>query len=390
MFDEETERARRGARARGRVSERRAAQPARLEDRDDAARQRGGRAERAERARPRRRLRRAAGAGARRAASATTSSCRRRTATPARRRSSSPSQADWDEHADEIVGEELKVMRRINCREAAVEGVDHAARHAGRAADDRARRLPRADALRRRLVRQRRLRRRSLGPTTASSRAALHAADGRPAAPGGLPRLLRARLPGRRRHRRAVPRRAQPARHRRELDDERDRRRLRRHAAVPVPPARVHGRRLRDRRRRAQRRAGRSRRAIDAWSQFILKQTDDDGRAHHAGAAVRHLAAGRQTGRSRFVRRGTDWHTVATSARRSTCGSPTPAATATRAPTSASSSRAAACRTTTTSSTDARTAWIDGHQGPVPERPARPRPAASRSRRRSRSRFKML
>ncbi len=33
------------------------------------------------------------------------------------------SQADWDAHADELAGEELKVMRRINCREAAMEGV---------------------------------------------------------------------------------------------------------------------------------------------------------------------------------------------------------------------------------------------------------------------------
>jgi biotin carboxylase len=33
------------------------------------------------------------------------------------------SQADWDEHAADMAGEELKVMRRINCREAAIEGV---------------------------------------------------------------------------------------------------------------------------------------------------------------------------------------------------------------------------------------------------------------------------
>ena len=54
---------------------------------------------------------------------ATTSSCRRRTATRGRRRSSSPSQADWDEHAATMAREELKVMRRINRREAAIEGV---------------------------------------------------------------------------------------------------------------------------------------------------------------------------------------------------------------------------------------------------------------------------
>ena len=33
------------------------------------------------------------------------------------------SQADWDEHAVDMAREELKVMRRINCREAAIEGV---------------------------------------------------------------------------------------------------------------------------------------------------------------------------------------------------------------------------------------------------------------------------
>ncbi len=33
------------------------------------------------------------------------------------------SRADWDEHATKLVGEHLKVMKRINCREAAIEGV---------------------------------------------------------------------------------------------------------------------------------------------------------------------------------------------------------------------------------------------------------------------------
>ena len=33
------------------------------------------------------------------------------------------SAADWDEHAAQMVGEELKVMKRITCREAAIEGV---------------------------------------------------------------------------------------------------------------------------------------------------------------------------------------------------------------------------------------------------------------------------
>ena len=33
------------------------------------------------------------------------------------------SEADWNAHADELAGEELKVMKRINCHEAAMEGV---------------------------------------------------------------------------------------------------------------------------------------------------------------------------------------------------------------------------------------------------------------------------
>jgi hypothetical protein len=33
------------------------------------------------------------------------------------------SPADWDQHAADMAREELKVMRRINCREAAIEGV---------------------------------------------------------------------------------------------------------------------------------------------------------------------------------------------------------------------------------------------------------------------------
>ena len=68
-------------------------------------------------------VRGAARARCRSAGSAPTSSSRRRTATPARRRSSSPPRDDWDEHEDKIVGQELKVMKRINCREAAIEGV---------------------------------------------------------------------------------------------------------------------------------------------------------------------------------------------------------------------------------------------------------------------------
>ena len=73
-------------------------------------------------------------------------------------------------------------------------GRHHTPRHARRPADDRAHGLPRADTVRRRLVRQRHLRR-ALPPTSTAGMPDLDAADGRAAATGGLSRLLRARLP---------------------------------------------------------------------------------------------------------------------------------------------------------------------------------------------------
>ena len=141
---------------------------------------------------------------------------------------------------------------------------------------------------------------------------ALHQQMGERLRQGGLSRLLRARLPGRRRHRRDVPGRAQPAGHRRQLDDERHRRRLRRHAAVPVPPARVHGRRLRDRRRRAERAVGasaaRSTRGASSSSRRPTSTVELITRAPQLGD----LADRREpTAAIRFVRRDTDWHTVA-------------------------------------------------------------------------------
>ncbi len=54
-------------------------------------------------------------------ASARTSSCRRRTATPARPRSSSSPRTTGTQYADDIVGEQLKVMKRIDNKAAAVE-----------------------------------------------------------------------------------------------------------------------------------------------------------------------------------------------------------------------------------------------------------------------------
>lgn len=106
------------------------------------------------------------------------------------------SRADWDEVVGELVGEELKAMKRIDPREAAIEGVRHPSRHARRAADDGTDALPRADAVRWRLVRQRH-------PFAGSDRsspapgAPVDAGDGGTTALRGLPRVLRARLPRR-------------------------------------------------------------------------------------------------------------------------------------------------------------------------------------------------
>ena len=133
MFDEEHRGAGRGAGARDRAAAARAARAHRLQDRDDAAGQRGRHRVRAQRDGPGQDLQAAAGGGPRRPSSATTSSCRRRTATPAGPRSSSRTAEDWDKHAENLVGEDLKVMRRINHLPGTVEAVATQARHAGRA-----------------------------------------------------------------------------------------------------------------------------------------------------------------------------------------------------------------------------------------------------------------
>ena len=65
------------------------------------------------------------------------------------------SRTEWDAHAEDIVGEDLKVMKRINNKAAAVEAVHHRARHDRRPVHDRPHRLSRAHAVPGRLVRQR-------------------------------------------------------------------------------------------------------------------------------------------------------------------------------------------------------------------------------------------
>ena len=162
------------------------------------------------------------------------------------------SEADWDRDAGDIVGEELKVMKRINNKAAAVEAC--ITRHGtivgpfmtdltgyseltpykgGWCGNDL---FPEALTPEQRATAISHVRR--LGDRLAKE------------GYQGLPRDRRARGP---RHRRGLPRGAEPAYLGCLVDDERDRGGLCRRAALPLPPARVHGRRLRRRRRGDQR-----------------------------------------------------------------------------------------------------------------------------------------
>ena len=80
---------------------------------------------------------------------------------------------------------------------------------------------------------------------------------------------------------------------------------------------------------------------IDAWSQFILKETDEDGGDADRRAASRASGGCRPTGRSASPAATPTGTRSPTRITRSTCALPTRATTATRAPTSASSSPAA-------------------------------------------------
>ena len=207
-------------RPRHRAATRRSAPATGLEDRHHPAGRRGGRSERSERARARLELRRADSAGAGLGPRRPTSSFRRRTATAARRRSSFAARPSGTPTLLEMFDQELKVMRRIDPRGGRRGGVHHASRHRDRAADDRPDRTPGADAVPRRLVRQRHPPRGVVGRQPGAG-AGIHAPARRPARQRGLPRPARGRLPRRRRLRRALSGRDQPAPERDQLDDER-------------------------------------------------------------------------------------------------------------------------------------------------------------------------
>ena len=154
FFDEETERICESS-GYELTCRRRAAPPARLEDRHHPARQRGRRAVRARTSSGARRLRRADAQLAATPGSATTSSSRRRTATPgkttffitAEARLGRERRATWSRGAE---GDEADPQP---CR--GRRGGQHPARHRGRAVHDRPHRLSRTDPVQGRLVRQR-------------------------------------------------------------------------------------------------------------------------------------------------------------------------------------------------------------------------------------------
>ncbi len=163
---------------------------------------------------------------------------------------------------------------------------------------------------------------------------AIGAPTRRPAGQGGLPRILRGRRARRHRHRRGVPRRAQPADQRGVVDHQRHRGRLRRRAAVPVPHPRVHERRLRPRRRRDQRALG------GAGVGRRVEPDGDEGDRRHRAAAHGHaphraVLARRQ--RRAGVPQGRAGLAPAAERKRrpSSCASTGPATTGGRAPTSA-------------------------------------------------------
>ena len=129
----------------------------------------------------------AARAGAPAPGSATTSWCRPPTATPGRPRSSSRTRATGRRRRRRSSGEQIKVMKRIEPRELAIEGV--ITRHGTLVGPLMAELtgFPELTPVRRRLVRQRRVAR------AADREAAAHGAgaddrDGRAAAARGLPR----------------------------------------------------------------------------------------------------------------------------------------------------------------------------------------------------------
>ena len=212
MFDEETETLAARARARGGVPAGRTPPPDGLQDRDHAARQRGRRAERAQHDGAGEHLPGGARPGARRRP-------RRRPRDPDALRRLGPDDVlrrergrleagREEDRGPGPQGDEADRPARVRDR-----GRDHPSRHVGGPADGGADRVPGADPVRRRLVRQRRVPRRADRAAAAPGPRA-DRRDGRAPAQRGVSRVLRAGLPRGREHRRDVAGRAEPARDR--------------------------------------------------------------------------------------------------------------------------------------------------------------------------------
>ena len=215
------------------------------------------------------------------------------------------SEADWSKHSADIVGEEIKVMRRINNRPVAVEAV-----------------LTRCGTI--------------VGPFMSEligykrltpSRGGWCGNEMFPEVLTGESRRTATQLVRRLGDRlakegyrgffevdvlvdtdttRGVPRRAQPADQRGLVDHERHRGRLRRRAAVLVPHPRVHERRFRPRRRRDQRALG------GAGVRRRVEPDGDEGDRRHRATAHGHAphraVLARRQRRAGVPQARLDWH----------------------------------------------------------------------------------
>ena len=161
-------------------------------------------------------------------------------------------QADWDHCAGDVAGQpEMKVMKRIRNVEVCIEGA--VTRHGTVIGPAMTSLVGYAE-----LTSSKGawcgndIWREVLPPDANARRAGNGAKAGWRPEPRGVPRLLRGGPSARPGLRRALPRGGEPPFEWRQPDDKPDHRGLRRHAAVPLPPARVHGRGIRARHRRDQ------------------------------------------------------------------------------------------------------------------------------------------
>ena len=149
------------------------------------------------------------------------------------------SAADFRKHESEIVGHgEIKIMKRINCRGSAIEACS--TKH-GTIVGPLMTELvgfPELTPYRGGWCGNE-IFANAFAPRVREAGPGIHGEVWQPAAQGKVSRVLRAGLPDRPEDPRPLPRRAEPAYHRRQLHDQPRRLCPRRRAVVPVPPARV-------------------------------------------------------------------------------------------------------------------------------------------------------